>query len=180
MLKFVEAKQTFREVPDEVCLSISLSNCPGRCEGCHSPELREDIGEELTSEVLDKLIEENPGISCVVLLGGDGDLVSLDDAAHYVQEKHHLKVAWYSGRSIDLIGLEEEPDGQKSGLVTLPKGIDQRWFTYFKFGPYIEECGALDKETTNQHMLENLGLSSMPSKAAVRDITWKFWTKAWK
>ena len=59
---------TFEEIPTEVTLSLSISNCQGKCPGCHSPELRCNIGTELTNEKLDELITKNSGISCVLLL----------------------------------------------------------------------------------------------------------------
>ena len=37
----------FQEIPDEISLSFAISNCPNNCEGCHSPWLREDCGEDL-------------------------------------------------------------------------------------------------------------------------------------
>ena len=59
MIKYHEAKVVFREIPDEVTLAISISNCPLKCIGCHSPELRYDSGSELDSYILDELIENN-------------------------------------------------------------------------------------------------------------------------
>ena len=50
MLKYVDTKVTFAEVPDEISLCINISNCPNHCEGCHSPYLAEDIGTELTKD----------------------------------------------------------------------------------------------------------------------------------
>ena len=58
MLKFVGYDIVFQEIPDETTLAINLSLCPNRCKGCHSPYLREDRGEELTVEALDKMISE--------------------------------------------------------------------------------------------------------------------------
>lgn len=182
MLKYVDAKQTFREVPDEVCLSIELSQCPNRCEECHSPQLREDIGEEFTEEILDKLIEENEGISCIVFLGGDGDCKEINKLACYIQKKYErkLKVCWYSGRSVDLGELKECEDGMTRGWITLPYGIDQRWFNYLKFGPYVKKFGPLNVETTNQRMFLNTDFSSVANKATVEDITWKFQVKSFQ
>ena len=65
MIKFVDTKIVFQEVPDEVSLAINLSNCPCHCKGCHSPYLAEDIGEDLTIERLTQLATEAEGITCV-------------------------------------------------------------------------------------------------------------------
>ena len=59
MVKYLETAVTFEEIPDEVTLAINISNCQNHCEGCHSPWLREDVGEELTPEVLNGLIDKN-------------------------------------------------------------------------------------------------------------------------
>ena len=62
----------FQEVPDEVSLAINITNCPNHCEGCHSPHLWDDIGEELTTELLSSLIAQYEKlITCVLLMGGD-------------------------------------------------------------------------------------------------------------
>lgn len=46
-IKYVECAVTLAEVPHEVCLTISISNCAFRCHGCHSPYLQQDVGEPL-------------------------------------------------------------------------------------------------------------------------------------
>lgn len=74
MLKYAGYDIVFQEIPDEVTLAISLTNCPNRCPGCHSPQLRDDTGEPLTEEVLEALLEKYRGaVTCVCLMGGDGD-----------------------------------------------------------------------------------------------------------
>jgi predicted enzyme involved in methoxymalonyl-ACP biosynthesis len=55
MLKYVDTKVVFVEVPDEITLAISISGCPCFCEGCHSAYLAKDIGKELQN-----LIQRNP------------------------------------------------------------------------------------------------------------------------
>ena len=54
MLKYVPQMTSvvLEEIPDRVTLAVDISNCPGHCEGCHSPFLREDIGEPLTAAQL--------------------------------------------------------------------------------------------------------------------------------
>ena len=65
MLKYVDTKVVFREVPDEVTLAINISNCPNSCPGCHSSYLSEDIGEVLTITRIKKLLKENEGVNFV-------------------------------------------------------------------------------------------------------------------
>lgn len=37
MLKYSNYEVTFAEVPDEISLTLNLTNCPYMCENCHSP-----------------------------------------------------------------------------------------------------------------------------------------------
>lgn len=153
MLKYTSAEVTFAEVPDEITLCINISNCPCHCKGCHSPYLAEDIGEPLTEEALSKLIERNTGITCVSFMGGDSDPHAIEDLAFFVKEKYRLKVAWYSGRDNIFIDLTD---------------ID-----FVKTGPYKEEFGPLNKDTTNQVFYKVVHMSTGKSK--LYDITYKFW-----
>ena len=154
MLKFVDSIITFSEIPDEISLCINLSNCPHRCEGCHSSYLQEDIGNELNKEVLKDLIDKNVGITCVCFMGGDNDIPSLSILAQYVRHRYQLKTAWYTG-------LEFKPS------------LDRPICTYFDFiktGPYIESLGPLNNPNTNQRMWVKI-------KNAFKDITNKFYER---
>ena len=46
-LKYVEAAVTLAEVPREISLTLTISNCANRCHGCHSSYLWQDIGNPL-------------------------------------------------------------------------------------------------------------------------------------
>ena len=46
-LKYVECAVTLEEVPTEISLTISISNCRFRCHGCHSASLQQDVGKPL-------------------------------------------------------------------------------------------------------------------------------------
>lgn len=155
----------FAEVPDYVTLAIEITNCPGHCEGCHSPWLREDIGEELTPVVLDRIIRKNKGINCVCFMGEGKDPEALKRLASLVtMRKEGLKVALYSGRD----KVEEEYD---------------RYFDFIKVGPYIPEKKGLNYETTNQRMYEIERIYDPEDmmngiiKTKRHDITYKFWKK---
>ena len=157
MIKYTETQVTFSEVPDEISLCINISNCPHRCGNCHSPHLQEDIGERLTPEVLDKLIEDNKGITCVCFMGEGGRLFDIAYLSELVHLKHNLKTAWYTGLDYNLSNhLIYEPLFQE--------------FDYVKTGPYIESLGPLNKKTTNQRMYKKV--SDKPIK--FEDITYKF------
>lgn len=152
----------FEEVPDEVTLAIEITNCPGMCEGCHSPWLREDIGEELTVEKLNELIDKNKGITCVCFMGEGKDPEALKRLAFgiHLRSDYPYKVALYSGRDF----VEEEYD---------------RYFDYIKVGPYVEKFGPLNKDTTNQRLyeVERISGTDFAEETIRRDITYKFWRK---
>lgn len=155
MLKYVDSKVVFAEIPDEITLAINISNCPCHCEGCHSPYLADDIGEPLDLQHLTNLIDSNRGISCVCIMGGDANPSEVDDIAQDIKEYYpELKVAWYSGRQ------------------ELSKEIELENFNYIKLGPYIKDKGPLNCRTTNQVMLE---IDVIQGKVFKKDITAKFW-----
>lgn len=147
MIKYIpqDTSVVFSEIPDEITLALNISNCQNCCIGCHTPYLRENIGDELTEEVIHILIEQNNGISCICFMGEGNDLDSLKDLAKYVHSISDLKVALYSGR--------EEVENDLYDI-----------FDYIKIGPYIESLGPLNSKTTNQRLYKNR-----------IDITNKFW-----
>lgn len=156
MIKYVDTKVVFQEVPDEVTLAINISNCPCHCEGCHSPYLAEDIGTDLTIEELTRLGTETEGITCIAFMGGDSDPKRINRLAKWVTEELDLKVAWYSGRQY------------------IPDEIDVSNFNYIKIGPYIPKLGGLDSENTNQIMYEVCLTSKLGDRYLLKEITNKF------
>ena len=151
MLKYVDTKIVFQEIPDEITLAINISGCPCNCKGCHSSYLAKDIGEPLDLQHLTNLIDSNKGISCVCIMGGDANPSEVDDIAQDIKEYYpELKVGWYSGRQ------------------ELSKDIELGNFDYIKLGPYKEEFGPLNSKTTNQRFYK-------VSNGELVDITSKFW-----
>ena len=151
MLKYVDAKVVFAEVPDEVTLAINISNCPCQCKGCHSSYLAQDIGTELTFNEVRKLIKKNSGVSCIAIMGGDAEPDKINTLASFIINLYNsIKVAWYSGRQ------------------ELSNSIDLSNFDYIKLGPYKEEFGPLNSRTTNQRFYKVNGKE-------LEDITSKFW-----
>lgn len=156
MLKYVDTAVTFSEVPDEITLCINISNCPCHCKNCHSSYLAEDIGENLSCEKLEELIQNNKGITCISFMGGDIDPMEIVGLSKYIKSFYpELKVAWYSGRQ------------------ELPKNINLEPFDYIKLGPYEEDKGPLNKNTTNQRFYKVFHFSNNKNKLI--DITYKFW-----
>jgi len=132
MLKYHNYNIVFQEVPGEVTLAVNISGCPNTCKGCHSPYLREDIGEVLSEISLDELIVKyGKAITCICFMGGDADPKEVERLSIYVHETTNLKTAWYSGR-------QELPD------------ININNYNYIKLGPYTDYLGPLGSPTTNQ------------------------------
>ena len=146
MLRVASFDIVFQEIPGEVTLALNLSNCPCHCPGCHSPHLAEDIGEELTTDLINGLIARYGSmITCVAFMGGDANPEEVAQWAHALRP---LKTAWYSGRT------------------NMPK--DETAFDYVKLGPYIESLGGLKSEKTNQRLYKRVG-------EEWQDITSSFW-----
>jgi anaerobic ribonucleoside-triphosphate reductase activating protein len=147
-LKYLGYSIVFQEVPDEVTLAINISGCPHKCEGCHSKHLWEYKGNYVSDDLPELLKKYEGMITCVCFMGGDQNLEELNHLVCLVKEAG-LKAALYTGSS-DI------------GCIVYSILLD-----YVKYGPYIEECGGLDKKTTNQVMLKW-------EKDKWIDITYKF------
>ena len=152
MLKYVDTKVTFAEVPNEISLCINISNCPCNCKGCHSSYLAENIGNELNSNSIKELINNNKGITCICFMGGDSNPSEVDALAQFIKIYFPIKIAWYSGRQ------------------ELSKDINLNNFDFIKLGPYIEELGPLNSKTTNQKFYKI-------EENKLIDITDIFWSK---
>lgn len=149
MLKYKDAYVVFEEIPDMISLAVSITNCQNLCKGCHSPELRGDYGIELTTDEVDKLINQNFGVNCFLFMGEGRDICKLFDLARYIKNKYKISVAVYSGRN-------EVED------------IYFKVFDYVKVGEYKIEYGPLNARTTNQRLYRI-------SNNVINDITSLFW-----
>ncbi|NPD92653.1 anaerobic ribonucleoside-triphosphate reductase activating protein [Xylanibacter muris] len=155
MLKYVNTGVVFQEIPDEVTLSINLSNCPCHCPGCHSQYLWKDIGTPLSVSALSRMVHEyGHDITCICFMGGDAEPEYIDMLARYLHSEFpHLKTGWYSGRQ------------------RISPKIDKHNFDYIKVGPYIRHLGCLKDPTTNQRLYKR------DRSGDFKDITMKFWRK---
>lgn len=154
MIKYVGTDITFQEVPGEVSLTILISNCQHRCEGCHSPQLREDIGDDLVRDLPGILERYKDAVTCVCFMGTGNDPCALRKCAEMAW-KQNLKTAVYCG--------EDEENAHWVWLF--PTGKPD----YIKFGPYIQSLGGLDSPHTNQSMVWY-----NPETRQYEDITYKF------
>ena len=139
MLRLASYDIVFQEVPGEVSLALTLSGCPNRCKGCHSPELWQSVGKDLSETLLDRLIQQyGSAITCICFMGGDAFPQQVERLAAFVRTKQ-LKTCWYSGKPV------------------LPSPCFLDTFDFVKLGPYVEQLGGLNKASTNQrfYRIEN-------------------------
>lgn len=151
MLKYIPelTDVVLEEIPGRVTLAVEITNCRGNCPGCHSPFLRQDIGEQLTPAIIDKLIEDNFGTNCFLFLGEGRDTAALFALADHIHLTHPgVETALYTGR--ESVGPEYSEH-----------------FDYLKVGPYVEALGPLNKPTTNQRLYHH-----------GEDITAVFWRRS--
>lgn len=152
MVKYCGHYITFQEVPNEVALTFTISNCPYHCPGCHSPWLQQDIGDELTKDVILSYLDKYQGvITCVCLMGDGNDYVAIRSIVQMVRS-FGLKTCVYTGGHRNDVELYDFPD-------------------YFKEGAYIEKLGGLSSSSTNQRMWK------LNDKMKYEDITSWFWRK---
>lgn len=157
MLKYKETLVTFSEVPEEITLCINITNCPFTCEGCHSPHLREDIGDILDTKALSKLIDKNKGITCVSFMGGDREPFEVLKLCKWIKDNYSLKTCWYSGNYL--------------GNIQIP----YNYFDFIKVGPYIKERGGLNNPNTNQRFYRITKVTSNEiTNISLEDLTYMF------
>lgn len=152
-LKYAGHSVVFQEVPNEITLAFNITGCPHRCPGCHTPELREDIGRPLLED-LDSLLEwYGNSITCVCFMGGE----------HHVDEmKAALQIVKEAGKKTCLY----------SGCDTVENFVDLIPFLdYLKLGHYDADRGGLNNPDTNQIMI------AFDEYGEWIDITNMFWRK---
>lgn len=158
MVKYKDYYIVFEEIPDKISLAVNITNCQNKCVGCHSPELRENIGKELTINEIDRMIKENDGINCFLFMGEGNDQEGLIMLMDYIKRTYPLlNIALYSGR-----------ETVESKILY--------YLDFIKVGPFIPECGPLNKETTNQKLFQVIHEFNC-SEYFINDITFKFWKK---
>lgn len=152
MLKYLNTDVVFQEIPGEVSLAINITGCPCRCPGCHSQYLWGDIGEPLTEDALDNMINrQHQNITCVALMGGDAIPAEVDRLMCHLRKSYpKLHTAWYSGRT------------------TLSADANLDNFDYIKLGPYLKHLGSLRNRNTNQRLYRI-------KRGKMQDMTSSFW-----
>jgi anaerobic ribonucleoside-triphosphate reductase activating protein len=157
MLKYLNSQIYLTEIPDEISLGISVLGCNIHCPDCHSKHVWdincEGIGKPMTIEVLDKTIQQQSWVSCILFFGGEWNAPYLNFLFNYLRKNYDYKLALYSGRDFDF----------------LKKSIVLEQINYVKVGPYISELGGLDYPSTNQR------LYTLKDGNINQDITHYFW-----
>lgn len=154
-MKYVNYDIVFQEVPNETTLAINISNCPCKCNGCHSSYLMQNIGSELDELSLAGMVDKyKQHITCVAFMGGDADVDGVMHLAQWLKQHYPLKVAWYSGRS------------------DMSAQLTPQWVDFVKVGPYKKECGGLNNPHTNQKMYR---VDKQANNFVYTDITNLFW-----
>ena len=143
------------------CIDHKTNDGDIHCPNCHSQHVW-DInsigqGKELTYEELDKCIEAQKLVSCILFFGGEWDLEYLKNIIKYIQNKYDYKIALYSGHDFDFFS--------KNKILEL--------LNYIKVGPYVESLGGLSNPKTNQKLYYN-------DNGIYKDITYKFWNIGYK
>lgn len=131
-MKYQNFQVVFQEVPGEISLCFSISGCPLRCTGCHSPFLwKAERGKELTlTDFQEILIQYKEVASCVVFMGGE----------------------WHKRTLISLLSAAKK-EGYTTCLYTGEEQVDQeilQQLTWIKTGSWNENLGGLDSPHTNQ------------------------------
>lgn len=129
-MKYYQYTVVFQEVPDEITLAFEITNCPHKCDGCHSPHLIEDIGTELTMTLFKDVLAKYFGLITNVAFFGGEQYSEMTEMLAYAKQLG-LKTTLWSG-SCEVSPL------LKSNL------------NYLKVGSYVKELGGLNEATTNQ------------------------------
>lgn len=134
-MKYTGHTIVFKEHPDYVSLLISISNCPVKCPGCHTPELQEDIGEVFTIDTLkDLIVKYYELIHNVIFFGGDQYPLQIIEMLKLCKDFNLKTTIW-------------------TGMEDIAPCI-KMYVDYLKTGPYIESKGGLDCKTTNQKYID--------------------------
>jgi len=125
-----------QEVPGEISLCFTISGCPLRCKGCHSPFLwKEGSGSKLTNNAYNEILYKYLGFAtCVVFMGGEW---------HAKELIYKLKYA--------------KSQGYKTCLYTGEDTIDSKitkHLTWLKTGKWDFTKGGLSSPNTNQQFIE--------------------------
>lgn len=135
-MRYYDRQVVFQEVPNEISLVYSITGCPLRCKGCHSPfTWGEHTGQELTElDFAEDLKKYDLLISCVLFYGGE----------------------WHEEQLIRLLSIAKNDFRLKTCLYTGQDFVSERiteQLTFLKTGCWVEQLGGLQSPTTNQVLM---------------------------
>lgn len=159
MLKYLRSDVVCQEIPDEISLAVAISGCQVRCKECHSRFLWEDKGEWLSIPAIEQLLNEQRGVTCLLLLGGEHDIDTLIRVFMHFHKS--IKTAWYCG-------LDRVPK-DKIGILD--------YLDFVKLGHFDLDLGGLSSPTTNQRLYQYDPYYDGNIEGLIagwRDITYKF------
>ena len=133
LLKFYGYSIVFREVPNEISLSLNISECPHHCDGCHSDYLSKSIGDYVDEKLNDILNIYKDNITCVCFMGGDQHMDNLLYWLKKIKKDYGLKTCVYTGANNKEIFESCFP-----------------YLDYLKIGSYKKKLGGLSSKKTNQ------------------------------
>ena len=127
---------TFLEVPGEISLCFSISGCPLRCSGCHSPFLwKEKNGVLLSKEKFTAILKKYASYaSCVLFMGGEWHPTEIVEYLK-IAKKEDFKTCLYTGK--------------ENVATDILKNL-----TWIKTGKWEHTLGGLESENTNQKFIE--------------------------
>ncbi len=125
-----------QEVPGEISLCFSISGCPLRCDGCHSPTLwKVGVGNLLTAKWFSDILDQYDNLAtCVVFMGGEWHQTEIVCLLKLARAKKY-KTCLYTGE-------------EKVAREILEQ------LTWIKTGKWIESRGGLESKNTNQRFIE--------------------------
>lgn len=155
MLYYDNYQIVTQEIPNELSLGISIMGCPIHCPDCHSKHLWKEKGKPLPLSELQKIIDKQKYMTCILFLGGDW------------KNKFHFYLWWLR---------EEYANKYKLALYSGYPLINAYrkqllpYLDYIKVGQYIQEKGDLTSPNTNQILFKK-------ENNKLINITHLFWEK---
>lgn len=124
-----------QEVPGELSLCFSISGCPLRCNGCHSPFLwKKGNGTLLNKKEYLKFLNQYKDLAtCILFMGGEWHEDELVEFL-MIAKQRNFKTCLYTGEdSVSQVILDE--------------------LNWIKTGKWEASKGGLDNQTTNQKFI---------------------------
>ena len=135
-MRYYDFQVVLQEVPGEISLCFSISGCPLRCDGCHSPFLwKDENGSLLYKEHFEGVLNQYDKLAtCVLFMGGEWhekELVTFLKLAR----RNNYKTCLYTGEEIVSNAVLNE-------------------LTWVKTGPWKQSLGGLNCPATNQKFID--------------------------